>query len=119
LAEDLLRRGARVVAHDPLAAQLPRDEVAALGLTLMSVEECLDAASVVVIANPEPAYAQLDADDFIRPERPAITVVDCWRLLSGKLSNRTGIRYVAIGRSLDDAGNEAKLGSLSTETLER
>ncbi len=99
LAEDLLRRGARVVAHDPLADRFSRDEVAALGLTLMSVQECLDVASVVVIANPDPIYAQLDADDFIRPGR-AVTVVDCWRLLTAKVSNRAGIRYIAVGRSL-------------------
>ena len=46
-------------------------------------------------------------------------VVDCWRLLSGKFSNRTDIRYVALGRSLDDAGNDARLDSLFFDTLER
>lgn len=106
LAEDLLRRGAHIVAHDPLAAHFPPDELAARGVTLMSVQACLDVASVVVIANPEPAYAQLVADDFIRPGRTT-TVVDCWRLLSGKLTSRSGIRYIAIGRGLDDAGNDA------------
>jgi UDP-N-acetyl-D-mannosaminuronate dehydrogenase len=119
LAGDLLRRGARVVAHDPLAARFSRDELADLGFTLMSVQECLDIASVVVIASPEPIYAQLDADDFVRPGRSTTVIVDCWRLLSGKFSNRTDIRYVALGRSLDDAGNDARLDSLFFDTLER
>lgn len=119
LARDLMRRGARVVAHDPLAADLSPDELADLGITLRSVEECLDLASLVVIASPDPVYARLDADDFVRPGRSTMVVVDCWRLLSEKLSKHSGVRYLAIGRNLGDAGDGARLASLSAAALER
>jgi hypothetical protein len=35
------------------------------------------------------------------------------------LSKRDGIRYVGIGRGLDGAGNDTRLGSLSALKLER
>jgi hypothetical protein len=41
-----------------------------------------------------------------------VTVVDCWRILAGKLANHPGIRYVPIGRSVDDARNASRLAAL-------
>jgi UDPglucose 6-dehydrogenase len=111
LAKALSRHGARVVAHDPLAASLASQELKDHGLVLDSVADCLRQASVVVITTPDPIYRALDAGDFAQSGRP-VTVVDCWRLLASKLSGRPGINYVAVGRSVDDTRNAARLAAL-------
>lgn len=117
LARELSGRGARVVAHDPQSTRLSGCELADAGIAIKSVDDCLNLASMVVIATPDPVYAALDADDFLRSGRPSTVVIDCWRLLSVKLMNRVGIRYLSIGRSLDDARNAARLASLSMSTV--
>ena len=111
LAKALSRHGARVVAHDPLAASLASQELKDHGLVLDSVADCLRQASVVVIATPDPIYGALDAKDFAQGGR-TVTVVDCWRLLASKLSGQPGINYVAVGRSVDDTRNTKRLAAL-------
>jgi UDPglucose 6-dehydrogenase len=96
LARALRARGACVLAHDPMAGA----ESARLldGLARMeSLETCLKEADVVVLATPDPAYRTLDLGLFDAVEKP-VTVVDCWRLLAGRLDGRPRVRYVALGR---------------------
>jgi UDPglucose 6-dehydrogenase len=111
LAKALSRHGARVVAHDPLAASTARQELKDQAVVLDSLRDCLEQASIVIVTTPDPAYCQLDAEDFTTSGKP-VTVVDCWRILASKLSPRAGITYVPIGRSIDDAGNRERLASL-------
>jgi UDP-glucose 6-dehydrogenase len=111
LAKSLSRHGARVVAHDPLAGAMAAHELKDPGLVLQALPDCLDQASVVVITTPDPVYCALEAADFTAGGRP-VTVVDCWRTLSAKLSSHPGIRYVPIGRSVDDARNASRLAAL-------
>jgi UDPglucose 6-dehydrogenase len=113
LAKALSRRGARVVAHDPLAGSMAAHELKDQGLVLQSLSDCLNQASVVVITTPDPVYGALEARDFTAGGR-AVTVVDCWRLLAAKLPDHPGITYVAIGRSVDDLRNAGRLAALWT-----
>jgi len=108
LAKALSKHGARVVAHDPLASSMASQELKDQGLVLNSLEDCLSQASTVVITTPDPVYLALTAKDF----RAGTTVVDCWRGLSSSLANQPDIRYLPLGRSVDDAANNDRLAAL-------
>ena len=110
LAKALSRHGARVVAHDPLASAMASQELKDQGLVLDSLEDCLVQASTIIVTTPDPVYLALTATDF----RAGATVVDCWRVLAAKLSNHPNIRYVPLGRSVDDAANDGRLAALWT-----
>jgi UDPglucose 6-dehydrogenase len=111
LAKSLSRHGARVVAHDPMAASMARQELKDQTVVLDSLHDCLRQASIVIVTTPDPVYCELEAKDFITSGTP-VTVVDCWRILASKLSKEAGITYVPIGRSVDDVKNTARLASL-------
>ena len=110
LAKALSKHGARVVAHDPLASVMASQERKDQGLVLDSLEDCLAQASTVIVTTPDPAYLGLTTSDF----RPGSTVVDCWRILAPALSNQSTIRYVPLGRSVDEATNSDRLAALWT-----
>ncbi len=112
LAKALSKHGARVVAHDPLAGSAAVQELKDQGVVLDSIADCLAQASTVIITTPDPAYRALTAGDF--PGDRSVTVVDCWRILDAELSNHPRIRYVPIGRSVDDARNHDRLATLWT-----
>lgn len=94
LAEGLLERGVPVVAYDPLADLLDEDAIDQRIEAAGSLDDALDRAGVVVIANPEPAFAELRETDF--PPRRVI-VYDCWRLLRRALSSSALVDYRAVG----------------------
>jgi UDPglucose 6-dehydrogenase len=88
--------GIRVVCYDPLAREVARNELKDKALVLDSVRACLDQADIVVIANADPEFARLTAEDF--PKRsPPVQVIDCWRLLRGRLEGSARVRYQPIG----------------------
>lgn len=109
LAKALSKHGARVVAHDPLASSMASQELKDQGLVLNSLADCLAQASIVIVTTPDPVYLALTATDF----RAGATVVDCWRVLPA-LSSAARIRYLPLGRSVDDAANTDRLASLWT-----
>ena len=109
LAEALARAGVRVVAYDPLAGDLAPTEMRDLVVVLDSLADCLAQAEVVLITTPDPEFKALSADDF---KGKQTTVVDFWRILDDKLSNKCHIRYVPIGRSTDDAANAERLAGI-------
>lgn len=111
LAKALSRHGARVVAHDPLASAMAAQELKDHGLVLNSLDDCLRQASVVIVTTPDPVYRDLELKDFTHAAKP-VTVVDCWRLLAGKLAGQASVRYVPLGRSVDESANEARLAKL-------
>src|SRR6516162_3714774 len=88
--------GIRVVCYDPLARDAARNELKDKALVLDTVKACLDQADIVVIANPDPEFAGLCADDFSNCG-PPVQVIDCWRLLRVQLEGSPDIRYRAIG----------------------
>ena len=108
LAKALSKHGARVVAHDPLASSMASQELKDQGLVLNSLEDCLSQALTVVVTTPDPIYLALTSKDF----RAGTTVVDCWRGLAANLANQSTIRYIPLGRSVDDAANNARLAAV-------
>ena len=111
LAKALSRHGARVVAHDPLAASMAAHELKDQGLVLNSLPDCLRQASVVIVTTPDPAYRALEAGDFTHERKP-VTVVDCWRILAATLARQPGIAYMPLGRSVDESANSRRLAAL-------
>lgn len=112
IADALSRAGLRVVSWDPLAAA---SATAALGgaiVVLDSAEACLRQADAVVIATADPAFTALDPSLFASTHGAPRLVVDCWRLLRAALEHRTGVRYVGVGLSSDDAANAKRLAAL-------
>ena len=115
LAEALARAGVRVVAYDPLAGDMAATELRDLVVVLDSLAECLAQADVIVITTPDPEFESLAAEDF---GGRRITVVDSWRILDRKLSKQANIRYIPIGRSIDDPANAERLARVWNNTSE-
>jgi UDPglucose 6-dehydrogenase len=111
LARELSKAGARVVAYDPLAGAVARSELRDWAVILDSVTDCLAQAEVVLITTPDPAFRTLRAADFDDGKSP-VTVVDFWRILDKELARQPNIRYIPVGRSVDDVANGARLAEL-------
>jgi len=97
LVKALAKQGARVLAYDPLAGDVARSELAYHGLVLDSLDQCLQQADVVFIANADPEFCRLKASDF---KHKPVTVVDFWRVLKAVLSNQPGILYIPFGNNV-------------------
>jgi UDPglucose 6-dehydrogenase len=117
LAKALSKLGARVVAYDPLAGETARAELRDQAVVLDSLEDCLAQAEVVLITTPDPAFQRLTAADF-EGKNPMMIVVDCWRVLDKELAGHPNIRYIPIGRSVDDNANAARLAELWNHTAQ-
>jgi UDPglucose 6-dehydrogenase len=118
LAEACASHGLRVIAFDPLVVALPgRDGVQMAA----SAAEVAEAADVVVIATPDPAFAALDWPALLT-RRPSLVVVDAWRLLRDRIPADAAARYHVLGRGptpgTDDEA-ESRLASLWTGTPAR
>jgi UDPglucose 6-dehydrogenase len=109
LAKTLSQSGARVAAYDSLANDMARAELRDQAVILNSIADCLAQAEVVLITTPDPAFRRLTAADFTKSP---VTVVDFWRILDKELSGQANIRYIPIGRSIDDKANAAQLDAL-------
>jgi UDPglucose 6-dehydrogenase len=115
LAKALSKIGARVVAYDPLAGEMARAELKDQAVVLDSLRDCLAQADVVLITTPDPAFQTLTAAHF-NNGKPKVSVVDCWRILDKELTDHPHIRYIPIGRSMDDAANGRQLAELWNNT---
>jgi UDPglucose 6-dehydrogenase len=101
IAKALSDAGMRVLAYDPLAASAARTVLQYEAVVVDSLESCLRDATVVAIATPDDAFKRLTAANLRRADGREVTVVDFWRILDGELAGKDGIRYVPIGRCLD------------------
>ncbi len=113
LADACAARGFRVVAYDPLVTARPgRDEVQMAA----SAAEVVQAADVVVVATPDPAFLDLDWAGALTG-RPSLVVLDAWRLLRDRIPADVATRYHVLGRGPapgEDADAEARLAGLWT-----
>jgi len=110
LARLLAGLGVRVLGYDPLANEMARVELQDQALILESLEECISQADMVLITTPDPIFRSLTAADF--DENSSVIVVDFWRILEKELAGRENIRYIPVGRSLDDEANAQTLQEL-------
>ena len=86
-----------MLAFDPLAGHEANQELGGRALVLDSIEACLQDAEVVLVATPNPAFAQLTAADFTRGHKKTVRVFDFWRHLAPALQGAPGIDYIAYG----------------------
>jgi UDPglucose 6-dehydrogenase len=96
LANALAGGGLRVTAYDPAAAAEATPHLAPTVVLARSVEACVEASDVVVVAVPWPEFSELPAVVSRLPHRP-LTLVDCWRFIdAGRLPDH--VKVVYIGR---------------------
>lgn len=111
LAWAAFKEGARVVVFDPVASELARAEFRGQILVLDNLADCLSQADVVLITTPDPVFQSLTLADFHNGKLP-VTVVDFWRILDKHLAGQPGIRYIPIGRNLDEKARMTTLTEL-------
>jgi UDPglucose 6-dehydrogenase len=113
LARNLAREGVEVVIYDPLideqeiAIQVPEGKPERLQVAGSS-QELLGRCSTVVVANPDPEFSQLTAEDFHGLRTPR-RVIDCWRSYRELLADDPQVRYVAWGVGQADEERVARL----------
>lgn len=111
LVKALSSAGARVVAYDPLAGDMARQELHGRAMILPSIRDCLTQAKAVLITSPDPEFRALTSADF-NCQDGHVTVVDFWRILDKAFARNPNITYIPIGRSVDDLANAARLTEL-------
>ena len=87
--------------YDPLANESARVPLQYRALIAESLDQCLQDADVVLVTTRDDAFRNLTAANFLRG-RNQVIVIDFWRCLSDSVATAPGIRYVPIGRCLDD-----------------
>ena len=96
LAKLLNDSGRTVIVYDPLANDEARKSLGTDVRYARSAIESIRSADAVIIANPDPEFAKLRAEDFPHQDRKTV-VIDCWRLMREQLSECDWIRYVPWG----------------------
>jgi len=95
LVEELLKRGKKVIAYDPLSMENARAHFGDDILYASSVKDCFRHSSVCVITTQAKEFKRID-DSYI--SHNPTTIIDCWRMLEpSKLGKR--VRYVSLGAS--------------------
>ncbi len=94
VAEQLNDKGYNVVGYDERVDPNDLPET----VEFWTLQKCLDEADVIVIANPEVAFERISQSDFRRRKRLG-TIVDCWRILRGRIQDtkKIRIRFVGVG----------------------
>lgn len=113
LAKSLVGSGASVTVHDPMAMDSARGVLGDSVVYATDVDEAIKDKDVVVIMNPDRAYAGLD----IAAMPSTTVVVDAWRLLRKQAGDRPN--YVGLGLG-DDTQRLAKaLAGMWTDHVAR
>lgn len=103
--------GFRVVGYDPLATEEAQSALRMHALVADSIAACLQDAECVLVTTPDNIFKALKPEDFIG-NKQSITVVDFWRCLPESVRTHPAIRYVPMGRCIDNDAAAAKLRSL-------
>ena len=111
LALAMANAGMRVIGYDPLASEGARNAFRDHALVADSLDAALKDASLIIVTTPDDPFKALKAVDFLG-DKNQVTVVDCWRCLDSSVWNHPQIRYVPLGRCLDDAAAADVVGSL-------
>ena len=111
LCLSLANSGFRVIGYDPLAAVEARAALRMHALVADSLASCLQDAECILVTTPDETYKALKPADFIGT-KSSVIVVDFWRCLPAEVRTHPQIRYVPMGRCLDDAMAVQKLETL-------
>jgi UDPglucose 6-dehydrogenase len=98
----LANSGYRVIGYDPLASTEAQAALRMHALVGDSLTACLKDCECVLVTTPDEVYKALKPADFLG-EKKSVTIVDIWRCLSTAVRTHPQIRYVPMGRCLDDA----------------
>jgi UDPglucose 6-dehydrogenase len=111
LCRALAGRGLRVIGYDPLATEEAHMALQYHALVADSLSACLQDAECVLVTTADEAFKALKPDDLLGAKQ-SVTVVDFWRCLPDSIRRHPLIRYIPIGRCIDDAAAASKLGEL-------
>lgn len=103
--------GLRVVGYDPLATEEAQAALRMHALVADSIASCLQDAECVLVTTPDDVFKALTPEDFIG-NKESVTVVDFWRCLPEPIRSHSAIRYVPMGRCIDDTIAMRKLDGL-------
>ncbi len=111
LCRALSDAGLRVIGYDPLARAESSVALRDHALVADSIEQCLRDAECVLVTTPDDIYKALTPADYIGNKK-SVTVVDFWRCLPESVREHPGIRYVPMGRCMDNQAAIRKLEGL-------
>ncbi len=95
LAGRLAATGLKVMVYDPLALENARRILGNAVHYARSVAECVQKANLLVIANPDRAFAHLHTEQLVL--RPGQIVFDAWRSLRGQFADNSAVSYFPLG----------------------
>jgi UDPglucose 6-dehydrogenase len=111
LCLSLAGEGFRVIGYDPMAIQEAQSALRMHALVADSITACLQDAECVLVTTADDVFKALTPDDLIG-NKQSVTVVDFWRCLPDSVRSHAAIRYVPIGRCIDNDGASERLQSL-------
>ena len=109
LAKSLVGSGASVTVHDPMAMDAARGVLGDAVVYASDVDEAIKDKDVIVIMNPDRAYAGLDMATIPK----STMVVDAWRLLRKQAGDRPN--YVGLGLGDDSQRLTRALAGMWTD----
>jgi UDPglucose 6-dehydrogenase len=107
----LAGNGFRVVGYDPLATEEAQSALRMHALVADSISACVQDAECVLVTTADDVFKALKPEDFIG-NKQSVTVVDFWRCLPESVQSHPAIRYVPMGRCIDNDGAAEKLRRL-------
>src|SRR5437899_1241914 len=111
LAKKLVESGATVTVHDPMAMDAVRRVLGDRVKYAATVDEAIAAGNVVVITNPDRAYAAIDLASIAK----STVVIDAWRLLRKQAAAGTSPNYIGLGLGDDNQRLAGALAGLWTD----
>jgi len=111
LCRTLAGSGLRVIGYDPLATEEAHVALQYHALVADSLAACLQDAECVLVTTADDAFKALKPQDFIG-NKESVTVFDFWRCLPETVRTHPAIRYVPMGRCIDNEAAAEKLQSL-------
>lgn len=111
LCSALSGSGYRVIGYDPLANEEARAALRMHALVSDSLASCLQDAGCVLVTTPDEVFKNLTPEEVLR-RKESVTIVDFWRCLPESIRYHPRIRYVPLGRCVDDGAATAKLSEL-------
>lgn len=106
LSKELIDRGYKVCAYDPMGMEDANRYLAESLEYCQSAEDCIEASDLVVISTPWSEFGTIPPEIFARQGRKRI-LIDCWRILDQEKFEKTS-DYEALGIWNEDLGGESK-----------
>jgi UDPglucose 6-dehydrogenase len=111
LCRTLAGRGFRVIGYDPLATEEAHVALQYHALVADSLATCLQDAECVLVTTPDEVFKALRPEGLVGNKK-SVAVVDFWRCLDDSVRHHPAIRYIPMGRCIDDDAAIAKLAAL-------